>query len=356
MTRPAATATIEGVASYRERIALPPGAVFEAVLEDVSRADAPATTIAKAVVENPRPPIRFTLSFDAADIAPERTYAVRARILVEGQLWFTSDRMHRVLTRGAGNSVDIPLKGVRRGAPDAVASQPPSPVAMHAPGLRLPATFRGDLPCADCAGVRHHLDLWPDHVFHLRREWLGKGLVHADIGRWREDAGRGALVLHGGTEMPLQFEILGPDRLRQLDFGGRPIVSELPYELRSDGAIDPADVSLLMVGHVTYQADGARFAECLTGRSYPIETGIEAERLQRAYLADAPKPCAAPRVSFEGTITRRAGTKSGQLEPVVTVERFIGTWPGHACPTPAGLSETTPAVSQPPNKSEDTSR
>jgi hypothetical protein len=28
--------------------------------------------------------------------------------------------------------------------------------ALH--GLRLPATFRGSLPCADCEAIRHHLD------------------------------------------------------------------------------------------------------------------------------------------------------------------------------------------------------
>ena len=33
---------LTGTATYRERIALPPGAVFEATLEDVTRADAPA--------------------------------------------------------------------------------------------------------------------------------------------------------------------------------------------------------------------------------------------------------------------------------------------------------------------------
>jgi uncharacterized lipoprotein YbaY len=32
--------TVTGTATYRERIALPAGAVFEAILEDVSRADA----------------------------------------------------------------------------------------------------------------------------------------------------------------------------------------------------------------------------------------------------------------------------------------------------------------------------
>ena len=38
--------TIEGTATYRERMALPKGAVFEATLEDVSRADAPAVVVA----------------------------------------------------------------------------------------------------------------------------------------------------------------------------------------------------------------------------------------------------------------------------------------------------------------------
>ncbi|PTE18405.1 copper resistance protein NlpE N-terminal domain-containing protein [Phaeovulum veldkampii] len=40
-------------------------------------------------------------------------------------------------------------------------------------GLRLPASFTGTLPCADCEGIRHHLDLWPDQSFALRLEWLG---------------------------------------------------------------------------------------------------------------------------------------------------------------------------------------
>src|SRR3990172_1248087 len=40
-----AASAVTGTASYRERIALPPDAVFEATLEDVSRADAPAEVI-----------------------------------------------------------------------------------------------------------------------------------------------------------------------------------------------------------------------------------------------------------------------------------------------------------------------
>ena len=211
----------------------------------------------------------------------------------------------------------------------AVGNDPPTVLSEYA--LRLPASFLGDLPCADCEGVRFHLDLWPDRVFHLQREWIGKQMVRGDVGRWSVEPGRQVLLLQGGAEMPLQFEILGPDRLRQLDLAGRPIVSELNYELHASGAIDPVDVSLFLGGEMTHMADSARFTECLTGRSYPIEPGDEALRLQRAYLADARAPGAPLYVSFEGTITRRPGMDGGALEPAVTVERFVGTWPNQAC-------------------------
>ena len=46
-------ASLTGTATYRERIALPPGAVFEATLEDVSRADAPAEVLGRTQMESP---------------------------------------------------------------------------------------------------------------------------------------------------------------------------------------------------------------------------------------------------------------------------------------------------------------
>lgn len=331
MMQAQAAGAITGVASYRERIALPPGSVFEAVLEDVTLADAAATVIAKTVLQDPRPPIRFGIAFDPARILPANRYAVRARILVDGQLRFTSDRLHRVLTGGAGHAVDIPLRAVRGSSANAAARQEAADAPIPAHGLRLPASFRGVLPCADCPGVRHHLDLWPDQVFHLRREWIGKDRVRGDMGRWRVDPGRRALVLEGGSEAPLQFEIRGADRLRQLDLMGKPIVSKLPYELTSDGTLEPADVPLLMAGEMSYMADSARFTLCLTGRDYPIFPGDEALKLQRAYLAAVKEPGARLYVTFEGTVTRRPGMEGDRAAPAVTVERFVNVWPDQAC-------------------------
>ncbi len=55
--------SIQGTATYRERMALPPAAVFEAALEDVSRADAPAETVARTRIPSPgNPPIAFTIA------------------------------------------------------------------------------------------------------------------------------------------------------------------------------------------------------------------------------------------------------------------------------------------------------
>lgn len=320
---------VTGTAIYRERIALPPEAVFEATLEDVTLADAAATVIGRTVVNSPTPPIRFAIPYDPADVSPGRRYSVRATISVNGQLRFTSDRIYPVLTVEAAEELEILLRGVRVAPPVAAADEQG---ATPAHGLRLPASFRGDLPCADCEAVRHHLDLWPDQVFHLRREWLGKDMVRGDMGRWRVDPSRRALVLHGGAEMPLQFQILGPDRLRQLDLMGQPIDSDLPYELTSEGTLEIAEIPSFFLGHMTYMADSARFTECMTGRNYPIAPGEEALRLQREYLAAVSEPGRKLMVHFEGALKPLPGMEGDQRQPMLVVDRFIAVRPDASCP------------------------
>ena len=86
--------------------------------------------------------------------------------------------------------------------------------------LQLPASFMGALPCPDCADTRAHLDLWPDGTYHLARASTDRPGRDDDLGRWRRDPGRPVLLLYGGREMPLQFEINGPRTLRALDLDG----------------------------------------------------------------------------------------------------------------------------------------
>lgn len=326
---------IIGTATFRERIAVPPEAVFEAMLENVSRADALAEVIGQVRIDSPgNPPIRFQIPYDVTRIETNHTYSVRARIVLDGRLMFVTDKVYPVLTRGAGSSAEILLNRtsgpVPRVSRESVGSTTPE-TALAAHGLRLPATFHGDLPCADCEAIRHHLDLWPDQVFHLRREWVGRNLVRDEVGRWWMDPSRRALVLYEGGDNSLQFEIMGRDRLRLLDQAGEPIVSNLPYELVSDGTLTPVDLNLLLAGEMTYMADAARFTECLTGRSYPVAQEGDFMKMQRGYLAAVGKPGAKLYVTFGGSITDRPNMEGRGTERAVVVRRFINAWPNETC-------------------------
>lgn len=117
---------VHGRASYRERIALLPGAVFEATLEAVSRTDAQAVVLGTARVDDVAAmPIRFEIPYDPEQIDERHAYAVRGRILAGGRLAFTTDAALPVLTRGHGADVELLLVRVRATAPQDEAVPPP---------------------------------------------------------------------------------------------------------------------------------------------------------------------------------------------------------------------------------------
>ena len=90
---------VSGSIAYRERIALPPTAQIEVRLDDVSRADAPATNMATQsfASEGRQVPFAFTLTVDRADIDPRHSYAVSARITdADGKLMFITDTRNSV--------------------------------------------------------------------------------------------------------------------------------------------------------------------------------------------------------------------------------------------------------------------
>jgi uncharacterized lipoprotein YbaY len=122
---PVMAQSIEGTATYRERVALPQSAMFEAVLEDVSRADAPAVTVARTQIASLRtPPIAFTIAYDQAKIAANRRYAVRARIFVGDKVLFTTDTPTPVLTGGSASTVSLMMRLVGSGpTPPATSSR-----------------------------------------------------------------------------------------------------------------------------------------------------------------------------------------------------------------------------------------
>jgi len=83
---------ISGEVWYRERIALEPGTEIIVTLEDQSRADAPASVITDYihVVDDGQQPFSFKLAVDPSSINEHMTYGLRARIVQDGELLFTS--------------------------------------------------------------------------------------------------------------------------------------------------------------------------------------------------------------------------------------------------------------------------
>jgi putative lipoprotein len=97
----AAAGTLTGSAYYLERIALPPEAVLEVMVVDVSLADAPAKTLGRTTMEPAgQVPIPFQVHYDDAAVQSSHRYALRATIRVAGGLLYTTTQNYPVLTGG----------------------------------------------------------------------------------------------------------------------------------------------------------------------------------------------------------------------------------------------------------------
>jgi putative lipoprotein len=101
---------LEGVAVYRERMALPADAVLEVTVEDVSRADAPAEALARSsTAAGNAPPIAFVVTYPAAALQAGHRYAVRARILHQDRLLFITDTHHALPPPDSAVPLQLPL-------------------------------------------------------------------------------------------------------------------------------------------------------------------------------------------------------------------------------------------------------
>lgn len=104
--------SVTGTVSYLQRIALPPEAVIDVQLQDVSLADARAKVIAEQEITlgQRQVPVAFEVKYAAAKIEANHKYAMSARITVGGKLWFASDKAYPVLTAGNPTQVEMILK------------------------------------------------------------------------------------------------------------------------------------------------------------------------------------------------------------------------------------------------------
>lgn len=332
-TAPASAATVTGSATYRERMALSPGAVFEATLEGGARPGAPAFVIARARRANPgQVPIAFEITYEPRSIDPNRTYSVRASIREGGRIRFTSDRSYPVLTRGHGSEVRILM--VRAAGAGESGESPGSGLG------NLPATFVGLVPCSDCVGTRYRIDLLPGGAYMQRVTYLREthDASYYEIGAWSLSGDRRRLTLEPGRGSKSYWGV-GARILRQLGARGEPVESRPAYELTRISDADPMVPRVELSGMFRYMADASRFRDCRSGLEWPVSMSADYQTLERAYTSRRSSPGSELLVSLRGRIEERPRMEGRGTEPTLVVEKFLRAKPRERCDGQSPASE-----------------
>jgi copper homeostasis protein (lipoprotein) len=206
----------------------------------------------------------------------------------------------------------------------------------------LPALYQGDLPCADCAGIRIALDIRADRVYFLRQTYLGKGAgvgeIFDDIGVWSISPDAQTVILKGGHEAPLLFSIENPETLRKLDTEGKPIESTLNYELRRNASYRPLEPRVLMRGMYSYMADAGIFRECITQLKLPVAQSGDNAALESAYQSARQQVHEEVLVNVDGRVGLRPRMEGAGEQQTLIVERFVSARQGETCDASASAT------------------
>jgi uncharacterized lipoprotein YbaY/uncharacterized lipoprotein NlpE involved in copper resistance/heat shock protein HslJ len=366
-----AHAQVRGTATFKERVTLPADAVFEASLVDVTSAGEPGSVLGRTRVEGPgRPPIRFAIDYDESRVDPRHVYVVRARILVGSRQRFVANHSDLVLTWGNGRRVSLLMQ--RSNAP--FTPEPGGDVASRAvsgseearsevshgevshdeesrrenarresssgaasrggaSSSTGAAIFTGNLPCADCAAVRHQLELFPNGSYFLRRAYLGKGrdAFVDEIGRWTLSRDGSTLTLKGSGDTTRRIAIGKPDTLHVLGGSGKTTPPSRSNTLALTNRAPPLEPRLEMRGMFSYMADAGRFTECSSRQSWPVAKEGDNAALESAYLRRGRRDGEETLVKVEGRVAMRPRMEGGGRERTLVVERFVDIRPGERC-------------------------
>ena len=118
----------------------------------------------------------------------------------------------------------------------ASAAPPPDPSGFP---VKLPASFTGTLPCADCPGMKYQLEFLEDGSYKLRTTYLEKGpdkkgLSVDDAGAWQLVSYNKRVTLRDEKNGTMTFLIKNPSTLRLVDAKGDEMKSKLNYDLVRD--------------------------------------------------------------------------------------------------------------------------
>ncbi len=120
-------ATLDGGATYRERDLVPKDALLKVELVSIADAAAVDTVLASILIKpGAERPIPFGLLYDPEIVVTNRTYGVRASLLVDGQVAFSSIGAHPILKLEGRDWALVMMEKVRRPGRSQDANLPPA--------------------------------------------------------------------------------------------------------------------------------------------------------------------------------------------------------------------------------------
>ena len=187
--------------------------------------------------------------------------------------------------------------------------------------MRCHAAGRPGDPARTFAGARLTVTLFPDGTFRLR-EQRGAGEPVLELGQWTQE-------VDGGVRLILRGSLNSRRAFRQAD-GGH-LIADDGTELIQAASVDPIDGRFRLEGLYRDAQDGGLFAECFTGRTYPVAPKGAEPDLEHAWVEAAPSREAQLFFQIAGRFT-----DDGQIE----VERVLNLKRNGACPPSPQRSAT----------------
>lgn len=140
---PAGMATIQGRATYLERMALPPGSVLQVQLLDDQSSDTPNAVLAEQRFEKlSGPPFDFSLLYDPAHLRDDAQYGLQATLLTaDGTPLFVTDARVAVTP---GSTTPVEFRMIRAGATPAASAGTVIQTFWQCGDIRINATFDND--------------------------------------------------------------------------------------------------------------------------------------------------------------------------------------------------------------------
>ncbi|TCL10257.1 putative lipoprotein [Shimia isoporae] len=106
---------LEGSVVYREKIAMPSGAMVEVTLQDISLADAPSVELATVVIRpEGQVPVDYRLVYDSGMVKAGHRYAVQAKITVADDVIWRTTQVFPALGENDPERVDVMVEKTQR--------------------------------------------------------------------------------------------------------------------------------------------------------------------------------------------------------------------------------------------------